>query len=171
MNGLIVPIAALLVAGCALPQRSVEIFALSNGTEVVSYPADLRGAYAVGSKVCAEPVPDVAMASTEKLTGAVKLLSATGQSIEANAAANLAASVAELTGRTQLVLLARDLLYRVCEAGLNNPDLDQAALFERVADLVEALGRAEENRAAADAATARRLEANGASIDAILVAP
>lgn len=148
-----------LLAGCSLPQRRVDLLELSNGAEVVSYPADLRGAYIVGGRTCAEPMPDVALLSTEKLTGTIKLLSETGQSVEGTAAADLAAKVAELSGRTSLVLLARDLLYRACEASLNNPGMDQAAyvaLFDRVADLVERLGRADEDRAAAGLAAAMR---------------
>lgn len=147
--------AILLLAGCALPQRRVELLELSGGGEVLSYPADLRGAYIIGGRTCAEPMPDVALLSTEKLTGTIKLLSETGQSLEGSAAADLAAKVAELSGRTAVVLLARDLLYRACEASLNNPGMDQAAyvaLFDRVADLVERLGRADEDRAAANLA-------------------
>lgn len=145
----------LLLAGCSLPQRRVEVLELSNGSEVISYPADLRGAYVTASgRTCAEPVPDVAMLSTEKLTGAIKLLSETGQSIEANAQADLAAKVAELSGRTSLVLLARDAMYRVCELGADRET--SVRLFERVADLIERLGRADEDRAAARLAEAMK---------------
>lgn len=139
---------ALLIAGCSLPQRRVELLELPAGGEVLSYPADLRGAYVVNGRTCAEPVPDVALASTSQLAGTLKLLSETGQSAEATATADLAAKVAELSGRTSLVLLARDLMYRICELGL-----DQATsveLFKRVADLVEDLGKADK-----DSATAR----------------
>ncbi|WP_437948933.1 hypothetical protein WME98_51295 [Sorangium sp. So ce296] len=41
-------------------------------------------------------------------------------SLNLNAAARLAVSVAELGGRTQQVLLAREFLYRICEARANN---------------------------------------------------
>lgn len=140
----------LLLAGCALPQRRVELLELSGGAEVLSYPADLRGAYVVGGRTCAEPMPDVALASSEKLTGTIKLLSETGQSLEATAAADLAAKVAELSGRTQIVLLARDLLFRACEMGADQQT--SVALFNRVTDLVERLARADEDRAAANLA-------------------
>lgn len=142
----------LALTGCSFPQRRVELLELSNGSEVVSYPADLRGAYVVGGRTCAEPMPDVALASTDKLTGTIKLLSETGQSIEGTAAVDLAAKVAELSGRTQVVLLARDLLYRICELGVDQQT--SVALFNRVADLVERLGRADEDRAAAHLAAA-----------------
>ncbi len=158
---------ALLLAGCALPQRRVELLELPNGGQVVSYPADLRGAYVVNGRTCAEPVPDVALVSTEKLTGALKLLSETGQTIEASAQADLAAKVAELSGRTSLVLLARDLLFRLCEMGVDQQA--SVALFNRVADLVERLGRADEDRAAAHLAReATALRRAGETVDKIL---
>lgn len=145
---------ALLLAGCALPQRRVELLELPGGSQIASYPADLRGAYIVGGRTCAEPVPDVALLSTEKLTGAIKLLSETGQSIEGTAAADLAAKVAELSGRTSLVLLARDAMYRICELGADQET--SVRLFERVTDLIERLGRADQDRAAAGLAAAMR---------------
>lgn len=165
--------ALLLLAGCALPQRQATLLEVDATTQVVAYPADLRGAYLVtgaGVRMCAEPAPDIALASTEKLTGALTMLSETGQKLEASAAADLAAQVVTLAGRSSLVLLARELLYRGCELTINHPGDAAAALalYERVADLVEALGRAEQDRAAADAATARRLAENGAHIGAIL---
>ncbi len=145
----------LLLFGCALPQRHVDVLPLNNGSEVITYPADLRGAYVNASgRTCAEPVPDVAMVSAEKLAGALKLISETGQSIEASAKADLAANVAELSGRTSLVLLARDLLFRACE--MNADPEASVALFNRVADLVERLGRADQDRAAAHLAAAMK---------------
>lgn len=144
-----------LLAGCSLPQRRVELLELSNGGQALSYPADLRGAYVSASgRICAEPVPDVALVSTEKLTGTIKLLSETGQSIEGTAAADLAAKVAELSGRTSLVLLARDAMYRICELGADQET--SVRLFERVTDLIERLGRADQDRAAANLAAAMR---------------
>lgn len=145
---------AALLAGCALPQRRVEVLDLPNRDQVISYPADLRGAYVTDGRTCAEPVPDVALASTSQLAGALKLLSETGQTAEATATADLAAKVAELSGRTSLVLLARDLMYRICELGLDQQT--SVALFNRVADLVERLGKADEDRAAAHLAAAMK---------------
>jgi len=168
------PAALLLLAGCALPQRQATLLEVDASTQVVAYPADLRGAYLVtgaGVRMCAEPAPDIALASTEKLTGALTMLSETGQQLEASAAADLAAQVVTLAGRSSLVLLARDLLFRLCEAGGNN-GLDQAtyvALFSRVTDLVERLGRAEQDRAAADLAREEAaLRRAGATIDEVL---
>lgn len=148
-------VGAIILAGCAMPQRRVEVLELPNGGQVVTYPADLRGAYVSATgRTCAEPVPDVAMVSAEKLAGALKLISETGQSIEASAKADLAANVAELSGRTSLVLLARDLLFRACE--MNADPEASVALFNRVADLVERLGRADQDRAAAHLAAAMK---------------
>ncbi len=164
--------AMLLLAGCALPQRRVEVLDLASGGQVISYPADLRGAYVTGGRTCAEPVPDVALASTSQLAGALKLLSETGQTAEATATADLAAKVAELSGRTQTVLLARELLWRACEATLNNPDLEQSTfvvVFDRVADLIERLARADQDRAAAALARDEaKLRRAGAMIDEVL---
>lgn len=158
----------LLLAGCALPQRRVELLELPGGSQIASYPADLRGAYVSASgRTCAEPVPDVALVSTEKLTGALKLLSETGQSLEANAQADLAAKVAELSGRTALVLLARDVLFRVCEM---NPDPETSVtLFNRVVDMIERLSRADEDRANASLLrAAEALRRSGDVVDRVL---
>lgn len=155
-----------LLAGCSLPQRRVELLELSGGGQVVSYPADLRGAYVVGGRTCAEPVPDVALASNSDLTAALKLLSETGQTAEATAAAKLASKVVELSGRTQLVLLARDVLFRVCEMGAD--EQTSVALFNRVVDMIERLARADQDKAAADLLHAASLTRAGAIVDRVL---
>lgn len=159
-------LAVLLVAGCATPQRHAELLVLSNGSEVVTYPADLRGAYIANGRSCAEPMPDVALVSTQKLAGTLKLLSDTGQSIEATAAADLAAKVAELSGRTQLVLLARDVLFRLCE--MNADQQTSVALFGRVLDMIEHLAQADQDKAAADLLHAAALKRAGEVIDGAL---
>lgn len=163
---LIVPLLVLVAAGCGLPQRHIELVGVDSTMQVVSIPAELRNAYVVspgsGPRFCSEPVPDVTLASTSELSGTVKALSATGQSIDATAAANFATSVVELAGRNATVLLARDLLFRICMMQLSG-SIDQATaitLFDRVADLVEHLGKAtqadsEANRARWSAALKR----------------
>lgn len=165
---------ALVAAGCALPQRRIELVGVDSTMQVVSIPAELRNAYVVapgsGTRFCSEPEPDIALASTTQLSGTISALSATGQKIDATAAANLATSVVELAGRNATVLLARDLLFRICMMQLGGSVQDEAtsiALFNRVADLVEHLGKAaqadsEANRARSEAT----LKRTGAILDA-----
>jgi hypothetical protein len=120
--------------GCTVrqPQANVEVTTLPNGISIASYPADLRGAYIIpetvkNTKMCAEPVPDVALGSIEKISA--ELSSAfSGVTIGADGGYDLANNVVELAGRTQLLMLAREMLYRACEVSLNTPENPEVAL-------------------------------------------
>lgn len=165
--------ASIIAAGCALPQRHVELVGVDSTMQVVSVPAELRNAYVVapgsGTRFCSEPVPDIALTSTTQLSGQISALSATGQKIDATAAANLATSVVALAGRNATVLLARDLLFQTCMMRLSGAIRDDAsaiALFNRVADLVEHLGKAAQADSETNLARERALlERTGAILD------
>ena len=63
---------------------------------------------------CSEPAPDTAYSFSNAIKANVK----TGETtVDAEVA--LAANLAELAGRDNLVLLARDAMYRLCEASAN----------------------------------------------------
>jgi hypothetical protein len=151
-----VGILVLVLSGCANPQREVKIMGIDPpAPSVVIYPSDLRGAYVVKEnsqvKFCAEPVPDVALDSIQKMTANLKATLG-GQPIDAAVSGELTAKVVELAGRTQLLLIAREMLYRACELSLNyNANQDTALrMYETVVRLIEALGNAETVRSDAE---------------------
>lgn len=166
---------ALFASSCAIPQRKVKILEINEKeSSVVAYPADLRGAYVQKDRslrFCAEPAPDVALDSLEKITANLKGTLPQGQAVEGSLATEFATKVVQLAGRTQLVLVAREMLYRACELSLNNTvDTPTVTLlYDKAAKLIEALARADEDRARAQLAdSAAALKAAGVSIDAIL---
>ncbi|EOG1477126.1 hypothetical protein CGJ01_22580 [Vibrio parahaemolyticus] len=156
----------ILLSGCTslgITEQKVVKVNHSNGgkgdLEIVSFPAQLRGAYvytdATGKKfVCAEPFTDVAASSSLSATASAvnNLATALNQSANAtreqqgseniqgtdasgsnettlgysaqteqniNVGLNTVNQIVALEGRTQFVLLAREMLFRTCEAAAN----------------------------------------------------
>jgi hypothetical protein len=149
-------ILVLVLSGCANPQREVKVIGIDPpAPSVVIYPSDLRGAYVVKEnsqvKFCAEPVPDVALDSVQKMTANLKATLG-GQPIDAAVSGELTAKVVELAGRTQLLLIAREMLYRACELSINFNSSQETALsmYTTVVDLIAALGKAEMARSEAE---------------------
>jgi hypothetical protein len=153
----VIGIAVLVLSGCATPQRDVKIIGVDKITpSIVIYPSDLRGAYVLTEnsnlKFCAEPVPDVALESIQKITANLKATFAGGQPIDASVSGELAIKAVELAGRTQLLLIAREMLYRACELSLNqNANVGTALdMYKSVVNLIKDLGDTEKNRATAE---------------------
>jgi hypothetical protein len=159
----------ILLSSCGLmPQKHAEL-APSRETiglgEVVTLPAQLRilevKKYNSSVTMCAEPVPDVALSDTFKLiTGAVSDSSATAKTNLSNGTTNTtsddlknkidlkndlqtATTALELAGRTQLVLLAREFMFRTCEAAANgwidgpNVLANQKAVIDSITKLAD----------------------------------
>jgi hypothetical protein len=152
---------ALSACTATKPQTTVETTQLPNGITVVSYPASLRGAYvfpnALAAKLCSEPVPDVALASVEKITA--NLGTTIGSvPISTEAGYELANNAVELAGRTQLVMLAREAMYRACEIAINSPANDQIALdlYQGALAFLETIAEAEQTKAQAALQSALR---------------
>ena len=139
-NLLVVILFVITLSGCGnlLSQKRAELAptrVMDQKGEIVTLPAQLRtltnksktDAYIT----CAEPGPDVAISDTFKLvTGATSDTSSSINSSDGSSASaakkiglnnDLQSSTAalELAGRTQTVLLAREFLYRTCEAASN----------------------------------------------------
>lgn len=141
--------AVVLLGGCSALGGKTDIDNLGDAkVTVVSYEAESRGAYfahaGVDAKYCAEPPPDVALNRSLELAG--KFSGETqGVELSAEARAALASNAVQLAGRTQLVLLARELLYRTCELALNGhlSSADVKTNYAKVVELVELLGTAE----------------------------
>lgn len=134
--------------GCGVPQRGPEVLPVGKGGVVVVYPADLRAAYVMPlrtkARICAEPAPDVALASITKQSGSIGAQGGGGQ-LGIDTDSEVGANVVELAGRKQLVLLAREAMYRLCELSLTGADpLEMLRLFERVIAFIEKLGEIEQ---------------------------
>lgn len=158
------------LSACGIPQRKAKVLDVkANDAWAVTYPADLRGAYiqTEQSKVwfCAEPAPDVALQSLVKVTENLKVTTPSGIGGEGAISGEFATNVIQLAGRTQLVLLAREMLYRACELSVNHKASEGTAveLYKAAGELVKALGQADKARAKANLTDA--LKKAGATID------
>lgn len=130
---------SVLIGGCHLQsQKTVELVPtreIAGRGELISTPSQIRMITvkdkAASYIICSEPGPDTALSDTFKMiTGITSdtstgLNSGTGQSATASEKMNLqndlqtSTTALELAGRTQTVLLAREFLYRTCEAAAN----------------------------------------------------
>lgn len=118
---------ALALSGCAnLTPPATQRPLAQEGTHWITYDSSRRGtllAVENGKVVrsCAEPAPDTAYSFTNSFTGSVK--KPEGPEAEVDLALN--ATALALAGRDNVVLLAREALFRLCEARANN-DISQA---------------------------------------------
>lgn len=147
----IAALAAIALSGCASLTPPARTHELTPGKPyVVDYDASRRGAYIVpvtpdGTgqfRVCAEPAPDVALESITKIIAELKLAQA---DVDAKTQIELSTRVVELAGRTQLVLVLRESLYRLCEQGLNG-SLSQeqvSTLYTKVLDTIVMLAQSD----------------------------
>lgn len=166
-------LALLALGGCGFfAQKHAETKTLEDsGVAAITYPTELRAAYAVKkdstARYCAEPPPDVALNTIQKIAADVKATTKSGTEAEGGLSAEASTTALELAGRTQLVLLAREMLYRACELSMNQSELSAAD----VKDLYTIVAEVVRDFAAADRAAAelRLLEAEikaGAIIEA-----
>ncbi len=108
--------------------------------------------------ICAEPAPDTAVDGAIKLASTFKGNVGTATDMDVSANADVTSSVVELAGRSQLVLLAREMFYRDCEYSLNHPGLAQSAnagssdfvLYKQSIQAVVELAKALQEAAKAD---------------------
>ncbi|MCA9803287.1 MAG: hypothetical protein KC777_15055 [Cyanobacteria bacterium HKST-UBA02] len=143
----IAAIAAVALSGCASLTPPARTHELTPGKPyVIDYDASRRGAYVLpadGSlKVCAEPAPDVALESITKIIAELKLAD---PNVDASTQIELQTKVVELAGRTQLVLVLRESLYRLCEQGING-SLSQeqvSTLYTKVLDTIVMLAQSD----------------------------
>lgn len=158
------------LSGCGLlPQKQARVDRNDKGVTVVTYPAELRGAYVIPRdqkiSVCSEPAPDVALSTVAEISGKLGAAVDPTKKLEAEAAAQVTTEAMALAGRTQLVLIAREMLYSLCTVS-QNTDLDKdkvQAIYLEVANVVKQLAAAE--RANADR---RLLEIRKQAADIVL---
>lgn len=112
---------------------------------LIDYDASRRGAYVLpagSARVCAEPAPDVAIESITKIIAELKI---PNSNVDASTQVELSTKVVELAGRTQLVLILRESLYRLCEQGLNgtlsNEQINDR--YKQVLDTIVLLARSD----------------------------
>lgn len=147
----------IAIQGCSLIQPNATVLKnVDESTDVVVYPAALRGAYIFKKgktvHVCAEPVPDVALENLQKLSANLNAKLTSGDEGGINVSSEISTKIIELAGRTELLLLTRELLYRVCELeGNRNIDSNAAEeLYSRVMDLVLEIAAADKTQAEAN---------------------
>ena len=168
MKSLIIVLACCTTTACANFYPPSRIATLKPNTQYwVSYDASRRGAWlstdAAGRSVtsCAEPAPDVALSLATTLKGKGSVPS--GASAEAEFSAT--ATALALAGRDNVVLLAREAMFRICEEAAAGK-IDRTAivpLFLKIIEQTQAIAIAQAEKSKQD--TKR------ATIDAIKKAP
>ncbi len=151
--GVAVPV---LLSACSLfPQKEARIQHDKDGVIIVTYPTETRGAYIIpGNKtdtVCSEPGPDVALSTVADISGKLSANVQGKGTLDAEAAARVTSDAIQLAGRTQIVLVARELLYSLCSVSRNNkltPEQIQH-IYVEVTRVITALAEAEKTSAQA----------------------
>lgn len=170
---------ACLTGGCLPAFRTVLTDigpTTARNVSIHSSPADLRSIVVVrsasGVAVCPMPPGDVAYSRTANSTLGVLTTAPAGETgVDVDAAVNLAATMAELKGRTETVLLAREMLTYTCiqrATGGLGPQEAQVN-FGRIATMLENFSAADRSRAA-EGATRAVTEATQANVDLARVA-
>jgi hypothetical protein len=155
-----------LLAGCAgaNQEKAYTDEIGKSGFRLVSYTGTTRGAYiwpdGKSGHICAEPPPDLGLTTAREISANLKAAASTlgaiaSPSIDAGGAAKLSSAAIELAGRSQLVLLAREFLYRECELAANfGPGSEQyrsaISQNEQILHVVLQLAEADIKRAAAE---------------------
>ena len=183
MKTLTACILLLALSGCVLaPQkaRTINSDIFGDNREMITIPANLRTVDIRKTKsgyiVCSEPMPDVAMsnvlklaveasqaqeASASSVTGEDSVSSSLSNTTGIKGNSEAATTALQLAGRTQVVLLAREFLYRNCVARANNW-IDDPAFKEsqnKIIDQISNMIDADKARADADIARAKAMEA------------
>lgn len=154
----------LALAGCQTFMPSSRVVPLETGGYVVMHGAEGRSAYLIRhadgrSFVCSEPAPDVASSKSFKAG-----LKAPVQTTTVDASGEQTSTTLALSGRTENVLLLRDMLYYACLYSANGT-FDQDDTFEAFQTTANVIGRmtnAEQSQATKDFVVA----ANSANLPA-----
>lgn len=153
-------IAASLAAGCVATKpsfpgprtvntKTMKFFGTDASRRYIMTAERLDGGSPTGRITCAEPSPDVAVATSEAISAALSGSGSSGSGAEGQGEGSfshsVAQSVAELGQRAVTVQLLRDALYRACEAYANGAIDDgmYAVLLSRMDDLMVTLLTAE----------------------------
>jgi hypothetical protein len=148
----------LLTQACSSlqPSGSKVLQVGKSNNRVVTFPSNRRGAYFIDKnsqmKFCAEPAPDVARESFRELSARINANIDPSTKVDAAAQSRLDAKALELAGRTELLLVAREMLYRACELSLNNDISEETVLrlYTNVSELIRALALKDKKQAETD---------------------
>ena len=147
--------AYLALSGCANFTPPASVHRLEpNANFWVSYDSSRRGAWiSTGSngeiKSCAEPAPDIALSLSTGLKGSFESGGTNASGVDASATATALA----LAGRDNVVLLAREALFRICEqVALGNIDRSQLVnlykeVFYQTTEIAKAQADSEKQKA------------------------
>lgn len=185
-------LATLALAACGTAQDTAQLVATPSDVDAIVHTSSLRSILVHTDlkgrvRYCAEAAPDVAIDTIRDITAAVKgkadvFGGITKPELDANATYKLTATARELAGRSMSVILARDLLFRLCELSINFADEDNkkfeaiASRYDRVVDKIVTILAVADLRSAqasvveAQVEAARILGTQEAQIDAIVAA-
>jgi hypothetical protein len=146
--------ATFALSGCANLTDPARITSLSNKhTYWMNYDASRRGAVVISdgsnTKTCSEPAPDVALSLSSTLKAVYTGADATSVTADGTAASTVMA----LAGRDSAVLLAREALFRLCEASLNTTmsGAEMQATITAIFDKVATIATEETKKSVAEA--------------------
>lgn len=166
--------AVAVLPGCAQFSPLSASKSLKPGAYWMSYDTSRRGAWVRVSTdgevtSCSEPAPDAAMSYAAGLAGGVK---GPGNFEATNIDASASATAALLSGRDNLVLLAREALFRICEGNANGaiPDTQVPRLVSEVLTQITtiALRDASQTQAIVEAKPDRSETAPSFAIDSLI---
>jgi hypothetical protein len=118
---MVVLLGALALSGCAGPSVSVHQMvpgqpywmttdAAARGISILPRPDGK------GLSMCSEPSPDAMLQSVTQLTAQVQAQSI---NVDAQTQVQFQTAVVELTQRTTTIVYLREVMYRICEQGMN----------------------------------------------------
>ena len=121
-----------MLGGCAVTP-SVRVHPLTAGQPtIVDLDASARAIIMVpradgkGMAVCSEPSPDVAMSAVASMLAQVKL---DNPNVDAKAQLEFQTAVIDLSHRSQFLQFQREMLFRLCEQGMNQ-NLNSDQIFQ-----------------------------------------
>jgi hypothetical protein len=148
---------------CASLNNVLEVDNVNNELKIISYSDDLQNTFVKkgkhGTKICSQPDPDAAEAYADGVTVA---LGSQGDGAQDSANAT------SLGGRNPEVLIARELLYRACELGLNyDVSYDEArSIYTEFLGAIKELGKSQTgNGSASVAGSVTNIQNKAASSD------
>ncbi|MBE0530623.1 MAG: hypothetical protein IH626_07315 [Rhodospirillales bacterium] len=137
---------ASLAAGCTSPYEPKPVEMTLDGPKLISNTASVKNTFVMDADsplvVCAEPPPDAAFSQNTNLDITIALVAAGG---DKGGDDDEGSEESEMAGRSPGVLLARELLFRLCEFSRNHKvDKDVAIeLYKQNLDIIREVGNKE----------------------------
>lgn len=123
-----------MLSACSTTTHSLE----KDRNYWMTYSDTMRGAYVINGKFCDGPPVDVTKNTQGSGASHASMKPPTGQMEgDITAGGALAIESQQLSGRTQYVLMLREVMYRMCEAKANNPgDTTVTEAYEKVLNVI-----------------------------------